>query len=603
MKISRKSLLPAALVCCLLLANCKPAGEDDSGRVPNRVPVSGQSAAGDGFNPDGETTGEPGEVSRNADGSYSYVGGTSGSSRNSTSQSGNSVRSGVSVQPGVSQVPPPNPDSLTVVKSFSPGSSSTSRLTYTTPVLNLGTKGLGYVRLRIKNTSAALSVTVFFITTEDNRYSTAKSVQVGLDIGNTAYKDYIADLSDCYGFTGNITNIKVESSVIFDGSMTLERLDICKGGALPQPFTISAMQTVATRAQIKSLSGGSSFFPDGIMGILPAAGNTFDFISSSPLNSMKSVAIFNGTANQPTQRLVVKDVAVQNTPNGYKYQQYNYVSTGQVYRFSGNECLTILHLERYFNKAGSYSDGDGTRPTGQDWYIASLALGYSPDNGRSWFYAGEVATHECESIHQYYGMSAHPINGKPMSRDIGNGPFIIKDGYLYVYLIDHNAQYAQTISVMRAPLNDTIAAARAKSTARNTTLFKKYHGGSFSQPGINGKSDTIIDGECPPNFMSIIYSTHLKKYILARCAAPQYSSNLGDIVMNISADPLNFKGANYYVDASLRGQNYPTLMGTTDSNPAFETGKSVYLFYVDAEASDAFLWDIANIVRREITFD
>ena len=235
-----------------------------------------------------------------------------------------------------------------------------------------------------------------------------------------------------------------------------------------------------------------------------------------------------------------------------------------------------------------------------------MALGYSPDNGRTWYYAGEIATHECESIDPYYGMNNKKpatFGDKVYSRDIGNGPFIIKDGYIMVYYIDVDASYTQKMSVMRAKLSDVIAAARAKSTARQTNLFKKYYQGSFSQPAFGGKADTIVDDACPPNFMTIIYSTYLKQYILARCSSPQYSSNDGDIVMNISADPLNFKGNNYYIDTDTTGQQYPTLVGDGE-NPGFTTGKKVYLYYIDANSDpNVFLWDKANIARRIITFD
>ena len=172
-----------------------------------------------------------------------------------------------------------------------------------------------------------------------------------------------------------------------------------------------------------------------------------------------------------------------------------------------------------------------------------------------------------------------------------------------MYFIDQNPQLDYSISVMRAPLNDVIRTARAKSTARQGSLFKKYYNGGFTESAIAGKSTNVIDDECPPNFMTVIYSTYLKKYVLARCSSPAYGTNDGDIVMNISADPTDFRGKNYYIDASTRGSQYPTLVATEGANPSFETGKSVYLYYIDAPRDDRFLWDKADVVRRLITFD
>ena len=38
-------------------------------------------------------------------------------------------------------------------------------------------------------------------------------------------------------------------------------------------------------------------------------------------------------------------------------------------------------------------------------------------------------------------------------------------------------------------------------------------------------------------------------------------------------------------------------------DPGFTTGKSVYLYYIDAENDDRFLWEIADIARVKIDFE
>lgn len=169
-------------------------------------------------------------------------------------------------------------------------------------------------------------------------------------------------------------------------------------------------------------------------------------------------------------------------------------------------------------------------------------------------------------------------------------------------MIDYDASYKMSLAVLRADLNAVIAAARGMDTAQKPDLFKKYYNGAFTEPSIAGKSTSVIDDECPPNFTSVIYSTYLGKYVMARCSSPAYGTNDGDIVLNISADPTNFRGDNYYIDADTMGSQYPTLMAPSGEDPTFETGQEVYLYYISAVRDERFLWDKADIVRRTITF-
>lgn len=192
-------------------------------------------------------------------------------------------------------------------------------------------------------------------------------------------------------------------------------------------------------------------------------------------------------------------------------------------------------------------------------------------------------------------------NGNPLSRDVGNGPFVISDGYLYLYMTDIDQNYTSGYAVLRASVTDCIAAARASENIR-LDIFRKYSNGSFKEPGIKGNFSSIIDDECPANFSSILYSEELKKYIFVRCSSPQYSSNDGDIVMNLSSVPYDFRGNNYYIDAGTGGQQYPTVLGL-GTDPGFHAGRRIYIYYIDYPVNDVFLWHKANLIRREIVFD
>ena len=581
----------ALLLMLIPLSGCSGGEPAESGRVPvseGRRPITGSSDT-ESSSASSDPASTPGQTTASSQASAVTNPATSSPTKPTSS------------------VPDPGP-SYTVIKAFQPNKTqSADRLTYETPSLNLASKGRGLVRITVKNTSYATKLTVYFTTKEDPNYTLQKSIDTSIDFGSAASKQYLVDLSDLYGFTGTIDKVKIITGAIHDGSLTLEKVELLEGGELIAPFTLSDKTVVADRAYMKSLSpSGKSLFPDGVMGVLSNGDGTYNFFSSNPLSGDKTVGIFKGTLDNPVKTMVLENGGVENTPIGYGMEEYNYVSVGQVYRFSGSECFTILHLERHFDDTMAWDKNGNRTHANNTYFAASLALGYSPDNGMTWYYAGEIATHNSESIHRYYGFGEQQptsISEVSYSRDIGNGPFIVKDGYVYVYFIDQNPQLDYSISVMRAPLNDVIRTARAKSTARQGSLFKKYYNGGFTESAIAGKSTNVIDDECPPNFMTVIYSTYLKKYVLARCSSPAYGTNDGDIVMNISADPTDFRGKNYYIDASTRGSQYPTLVATEGANPSFETGKSVYLYYIDAPRDDRFLWDKADVVRRLITFD
>lgn len=592
LQIIRRRPAACILALALLLSGC-------SGGAPTASTASGRTPVSEARRPIADAS------STEASEPTSSIPMNNSSQGSTTSRQTNSSRV-PSSSPNSSS--PKQPTNYTVIKSFQPyKTQSSGRITYETPSLGLASKGRGLVRITVKNTSAATKLTVYFTTKDDPNYTLQKSVDASIDFGTSASRQYLVDLSDLYGFTGTINRIKIVTGTIHEGSLTLEKVELLEGGALIAPFTLSEKKVVADRDYLKGLSAlGRSYFPDGIFGVLSNGDGTYNFIGSGPLTGEDTVGIFKGTLDSPLQTMLQEGGVVHGSPFGYGMEQYNYVSVGQVYRFSGSECFTILHLERHFDNTMSWDENGNRTHADNSYFAASLALGYSPDNGMTWYYAGEIATHTCESVHRYYGFGKQlpaSITQVAYSRDIGNGPFIIKDGYVYVYYIDIDAKLTITISVMRAPLNDVIRTARAKSTARQTGLFKKYYNGGFTESAINGKSTNVVDDECPPNFMTVIYSSYLKKYVLARCSSPAYGTNDGDIVMNISADPTDFRGSNYYIDASVRGSQYPTLVATSGNNPSFEAGKSVYLYYIDAPRDDRFLWDKADVVRRLITFD
>lgn len=482
---------------------------------------------------------------------------------------------------------------------LNPSAESTLGLMYISNVLNIDTKNAGKVRFNITNTAGAINAYVSFITDNVDYYNNALVRSVTLENGT---KTYTVDLADSYGFDGNIIGIKITTDNIASGKIVLNEINFVKGNTSPIAFTLSDKIVAATRDEIKATtSNGISFFPDGHMSVMKNSDGTLTFMSSSPKNNveygaMAPMTAYKGTLENPIGELLYENKGYVNSPNGTGEEQYNYGSIGKVYNYEGTKCFATVHLEQYFD-----AEGNRTSAFAPACMVSTLALAYSPDMGETWYFAGEIISHECESIDPYYGIKPHSEFGTA-SRDIGTGAFIVKDGEVYVYFTDYAEEYKMSLAVAKASLEDVIYAAENVRGGKNEGLFTKFYNGSFSEPGLAGKSSSIVDESCAANHLSIIYNESIDKYILARCSSPLYNTNDGDIIMNISDDPTNFFTRNYTIDASVRGQQYPTLVGTGD-NPSFVCGDTVYLYYIDAPFHSTSLWDEANLVYRVINFD
>lgn len=131
--------------------------------------------------------------------------------------------------------------------------------------------------------------------------------------------------------------------------------------------------------------------------------------------------------------------------------------------------LAFIHEERV---GGTGSSGN---PEGK----TRIGLAWSSDNGNTWRYLGRIVS---------------PY-GDPQPLNVQGVPYIIKDGYFYIYYVDSLTGASPPpdgsigIGVARANIANVIAAAKAGSIGSG--LWQKYYNGAFSQPGIGGKASAI----------------------------------------------------------------------------------------------------------------
>ncbi|GLQ45751.1 hypothetical protein GCM10007862_08020 [Dyella lipolytica] len=146
---------------------------------------------------------------------------------------------------------------------------------------------------------------------------------------------------------------------------------------------------------------------------------------------------------------------------------------------TGTNLLGFIHEEQVGNSGGTSSNQEG---------LTRIGLAWSSDGGNDWTYLGRIISP--------YG-DVQPFN-------IEGAPFIVKDGYFYVYFTDsvtgvpppanncttgYPCVITEGIGVARASVNDVIAAAQAGNVGNN--LWQKYYNGSFSQPGLGGQPSPI----------------------------------------------------------------------------------------------------------------
>jgi hypothetical protein len=171
----------------------------------------------------------------------------------------------------------------------------------------------------------------------------------------------------------------------------------------------------------------------------------------------------------------------------------DYAGPGSVFPASnGTDLLMIYHAENHEFAGQHYV----TVP-----FYASIGLARSTDNGATWTSMGAIIT----------GMTPKPVSFPTRdSLGAGNPTAITANGYIYVFYVDWNLTFPDSIYVARAPVSSDGAQGS----------WEKYYNGSFSQPGLGGLS-SAVQGPPPPSNSTIYagspdvsYNTFLQTYLL-----------------------------------------------------------------------------------------
>jgi hypothetical protein len=315
-------------------------------------------------------------------------------------------------------------------------------------------------------------------------------------------------------------------------------------------------------------------WPDGPLGILPRGDGTYDFYGMDAFGGSlrpQRLTTSHGTLAHP----LAGGISSRTQVMGLSQTTYQWVGGAPVYRDPATGMiLQVLHVER------DHSSGSG--------FYSELALArLNPATGVS-TYLGMVVAPE---------LSYQASNAHHWTADIGMPSFVIVDHggepWFHFYFADFREAApgvfaADGLSVAGAPVSQVLAAA-----ARGTVSpWYKLYDGSWSQPGLGGRSDDLQPGQSQAWAPRVARSSELGAYVMAAATGPH------EVVLSTSVDgttnwsprvPL-FVDPGYY-DA------YVNLVGA-GPDPS-DLGHDFYLYYTQWLSKEPN-WEKAHLVRRLI---
>jgi len=323
-------------------------------------------------------------------------------------------------------------------------------------------------------------------------------------------------------------------------------------------FEAGARELIASKAQRDSL--GLNWFVDGNLGVLKDGGKQVMYGA----NGRQPFRI-TGTPKNPFGK--VEPVTISTSAANFAY-----LSGGPVYRDpASGHLLLFYHAEIHRGGPGNF--------------YAVLGLAIQTDKaGLAFNDLGPIFTPNV------------PENQAPHAIEVCGAPFVIKDGFFYVYARDEmrdSTPRGINLALGRAPVRDVVDAALAgKSVA-----WRKYYQGNFSEPALGGKSTPLETGNPGTRWMDVSYNTALHKFIIV--IAANTTPSMVELFISTSSDGIHWTARQKLTDDD--GESfYPSIVGI--GNDPRQTGNEFYIYYTFSKAGGWKRWDDAEIVRRKITF-
>jgi hypothetical protein len=302
-------------------------------------------------------------------------------------------------------------------------------------------------------------------------------------------------------------------------------------------FTLDAAELVMTPDDFQRV--GITPAQDSSMSVVPN-GAGFDFYHSG---NGTTLAKFHGTLAQPAQQPVyAKNIFNTNPATDEEWWVIN------TYQASNGRLLAFCHIENSPTTTGGWG----------------LGLAYSTDGGTTFSKLGKIVTETPTA-------PGANINGIP---------YVVRDGYFYVYYVESNNQPA----VARAPVSEVLAAA----ANHTVSAWHKYSAGGWAEPGIGGQASPILaDGVLFGMHGDAAYSTYLGKYLIA-----SNTGHLGrGVFLTFSDDAVNYEVPSWLQSSTVSTKDYLSPYETivaADGSDNGVVGQSFYVYF-----SYRFKWTTA----------
>ena len=268
-------------------------------------------------------------------------------------------------------------------------------------------------------------------------------------------------------------------------------------------FAISGNTQMANEAAISPTLG---YWPDSGQGIINNLDGTYTFLGSCggslPGVMGKAVGTFTNPLSVSSGHVALS--GQKDTPDALA-AAIHYAAGGPVYVDPGSGMwIMIVHYETLVHPGSGFY---GTQ------YYSQIGIAKSTDQGGTWTDCGIIITpyHTRAEMDAVWAAN-NGAAGNFYNAEVGWGPYLIIDGYLYVYYIyvDGEIQagggltYQEGMGVARALLSDVVTAA---ATATVPT-FHKYHAGTWTELGIHGFGSKVI-----PRYVGLTYSTTRNRFL------------------------------------------------------------------------------------------
>lgn len=346
---------------------------------------------------------------------------------------------------------------------------------------------------------------------------------------------------------------------VYSAPVTITMLLIagCVCAGEPDLFTAGDREVVATKEQRDA--NGLKWFMDGNLGVLRAG----DHVQLYGANGSQPVRV-TGTQQNPLLKVESVSIATRS-------KHFRYLSGGPVYRDPQSKRIFLFyHAEIHRGTASNF------------YSIIGLCV-QTDDDGLEFTDLGPVFA------------ANTPSERAEGTVEICGAPYVIKDGYFYVYARDElsNGKLKQSnLSVAKARVSDVVRAGLEGKSAE----WMKYHNKAFTEPAVGGRSTPLEKHNPQTRWMDVSYNTALEKYIMV--VAVNTSPGKVELFLTCSDDGITWAERRKLADEE--GESfYPSIVGFGE-DPR-QTGPEFYIYYTFSRKGEWDRWSDAEIVRRRIT--